>query len=176
MLQPCHGDPCAARSSHRTLRRPGGTVKRHDHWVQEGCGGGGLFSKFVSISTSFSIMPLAYCTIVQVYIRNSYKAAARGSRVSCCTFSLHVPSTSKVRIGFVLLWLKAGTTSKDGSLAKTWIEGEWATFDAETGASFMCSMQSQEVSLMLKAVEPIHQQIAWCLGISRADSFLQIEV
>lgn len=53
MLQPCHGDPCTARSSHRTLRRLGGTVKRHVHWLQDGCGGGGsggLFSKFVSIS------------------------------------------------------------------------------------------------------------------------------
>jgi hypothetical protein len=33
MLQPCHGDPCTARSSHRTLRRLGGTVKRQVHWL-----------------------------------------------------------------------------------------------------------------------------------------------
>ncbi len=30
--------------------------------------------------------------------------------------------------------------------------------------------------LMLKAVESVHQHIAWCLVISRADIFLQIEV
>ena len=104
-------------------------------------------SASVTWTWHFSInRAVACCLIVQVYICNSYKGC--GSRVSCCYFSLHIPVISKVRFRSVFLWLRVGITSKDGSLEKTWIEGEWATFDAKTGASLMCCMQSQEVRFL----------------------------